>query len=173
VKPLLSVVVLVLALSALVLMLVGGTTAGAAPTPAKCSPADTRREATLATGAFRRGGTAYATFCGPGEAVVRLGGRSFTIQGGHCGRSESLRLVTFGVIANGPLYPGATGISILLKPGEQPGRVNVIDSIIQAAGLDLSPTGTAVVAKGLNSGTFSLATRGSVQTHVTGIWTCG
>lgn len=171
-KPLVSVVTTVLAMCAFALMLVGGTAAGATPTPAKCSPADTRREATLTTGVFRRGGTAYATFCGPGRAVVRLGGKSFAIQGGHCGAPGSLRLVAFGVIANGPLYPGATGISIVLKPGEQPGRVNVTDSIIQVAGLDVAPTGTAVVAKGLDSGTFRLVTRGSVQTPVTGSWTC-
>jgi hypothetical protein len=80
--------------------------------------------------------------------------------------------VAFGVIASGRLYSGAKGVSMVLEPGNRPGRVNVVDSIIQVAGLNLAPTGTAVVAKGLKSGTFTLATKGSVLTRVTGTWTC-
>ena len=53
------------------------------------------------------------------------------------------------VIANQAVYPGATGLSILLKPGGEAGRVSVVDSIVQVAGLDLDATGSAVVAKGL------------------------
>ena len=150
-------------------MVAGGTALAATPTPAKCSPADIRRETTLNAGTFRRGGNAYATFCGQGEAVVRIGARSYTIEGGHCGSADSLRFLGFGVIANGPLYPGASGISLVLQPGAQTGRVNVVSSIVQVARLDVTPTGTAVVSKGLKGGTFSL---GSASKRVTGSWIC-
>ena len=160
------------ALGNFVLLLTAWTAAGATPTPPKCSPTDTQREATLTTGTFPRG-AGYATFCGPGGAVMELGGRSFTIRGGHCGHAGSTRWVAFGVIASGPLGSGARGFSMVLEPGNRPGHVNVIDSIIQVAGLDLSPTGSAVVAKGLKSGTFTLTPiKGSALTRVTGSWTC-
>ena len=153
-------------------MVAGGTALAATPTPAKCSPADIRRETTLNAGTFRKGGNAYATFCGTGQAVVRVGPRSYTIQGGHCGSADSLRFLGFGVIANGPLYPGAIGISLVLRPGAQPGRVSVVSSIVQVAGLDVTPTGTAVLSKGLKSGTFGLVTTGSSGQRITGSWTC-
>jgi len=116
---------------------------------------------------------AYATFCGRGEAVVRLGARSFSIEGGHCGDPGGFRLAGFGVIANRALYPGATGLSILLKPGRAAGRVSVVDSIVQVGRLDLDATGSAVVAKALDRGTFTLTSKASEGTRVTGSWTCG
>lgn len=152
--------------------LLGGTAAGAAPSPDKCSPADTRREATLTTGVFRRGVTAYATFCGRGEAMVRLGARSYSIDGGHCGDPGRFRQAGFGVIANRAVYSGATGLSILLKPGGDTGRVSVVDSIVQVAGLDLDATGSAVVAKGLDRGTFTLTSKAPEGMRVTGSWRC-
>jgi hypothetical protein len=116
--------------------------------------------------------TAYATFCGRGEAVVRLGARSYSIDGGHCSRPGGFRQAGFGVIANAALYPGAAGLSILLKPGAEAGRVRVIDSIVQVAGVDLDATGSAVLAKGLNRGTFTLISKAPDGMRVTGSWTC-
>ena len=116
---------------------------------------------------------AYATFCGRGEAVIRLGAKSFTIDGGHCGDLGAVRLAGFGVIANRALYPGETGLSILLKPGAQDGRVSVVDSIVQVAGIDLNATGSAVVSKALDRGTFTLTSKASNGMRVTGSWRCG
>src|SRR6476646_8176372 len=110
---LVTVYFLSLAAGVVAMARVGGTAAGAAPSPERCSPADTRREATLTTGVFRRGVTAYATFCGQGGAIVRLGARSYSIDGGHCGAHGRFRQAGFGVIANRAVYPGATGLSIL------------------------------------------------------------
>jgi hypothetical protein len=126
----------------------------------------------VTTGVFRRGVTAYATFCGRGEAIVRLGARSYSIDGGHCGDPGAFRQAGFGVIANTALYPGATGLSILLNPGDEVGRVNVVDSIVQVAGRDLDATGSAVVAKGLGRGTFTLTAKAPEGMRVTGSWTC-
>jgi hypothetical protein len=126
----------------------------------------------LTTGVFRRGVTAYATFCGRGKALVRLGGRSYSIDGGHCGDPGGFRQAGFGVIANTALYPGATGLSILLKPGAEAGRVSVVDAIVQVAARDLDATGSAVVAKGLDRGIFTLTSKASGGIRVTGSWTC-
>lgn len=104
--------------------------------------------------------------------MVRLGARSYSIDGGHCGDPGGFRQAGFGVIANGASYPGATGLSILLKPGAEAGRVSVVDSIVQVAGLDLDATGSAVVTKGLNRGTFTLTSKASEGMRVTGSWTC-
>ena len=58
---------------------------------------------------------------------------------------------------------------IVMDEGDRPGVVNVSDSIVQAAGLNLAPTGTTTVAQNLRSGTFVLR---SGQKRVTGNWTC-
>lgn len=165
---------MLLAASGVVLMLAGWTAEAAVPTPPKCSPADTQQRAILTTGVFALGRSGYARFCGPGRAVVRLGGKSFTIQDGRCGGQSlsSPRWYYFGLFARGSV-PGARGFSVVLKPGDRPGRVKVIDSIVEVAGRDLAPTGTAIVAKGLKSATFTLVTRGPARTRVTGSWTCG
>jgi hypothetical protein len=165
-------VAMLLAASGFVLLLAGWTGEAAVPTPPECSPADTQQEAILTTGVFALGRPGYARFCGPGRAVVRLGGESFTIQGGRCGGPlSSPRWYYFGLFARGSA-PGARGFSVVLEPGDRSGPVKVIDSIVQLAGRNLAPTGTAIVAKGLKSATFTLVTRGPARTRVTGSWTC-
>jgi hypothetical protein len=77
--------------------------------------------------------------------------------------------VYFGLIENGG-RPGAKGLSLVLRPGNMAGSVRILDSIVQVAGLDLAPRGTAVVGEGLKSGTFAGEWKG---TRVTGSWVCG
>ncbi len=156
-----------------VLALVLGWAAEAGvPTPPSCSSADAQRRAILFSGAYSTGGSGYSRHCGPGRAVVRLRGKSFTIQGGRChGNILSPRWVYFGLLAQ--QSPGARGFSVVVEPGNRPGRNKISDSIVQVDGLNLAPTGTAIVAKGLKSATFTLFTRGPSRTKVTGSWTCG
>jgi hypothetical protein len=77
--------------------------------------------------------------------------------------------VYFGLFENGD-RPGARGLSLVLQPGNVAGSVKIFDSIVQVAGLDLAPRGTAVVGDGLTTGTFAEEWKG---THVTGSWVCG
>jgi hypothetical protein len=115
----------------------------------------------------------WTRFCGPGRVVVRLRGKSYAIRGGYCGgiRVGGARWLWFGLIKNGGASPDAKGFSIVLEPGDRMGRVNIVDSIVQVAGLNLAPGGTAVVAEGLKSGTFALILAGGKR--LTGSWTCG
>ena len=119
----------------------------------------------------------YARYCGPGRAVVRLRGKSFTVAGGRCNRTlgrVSPRWLWFGLFNSGSRSdPSARGLSLVVEPGNRPGRQTIIDSIVRVDGLDLAPTGAAFLAKDLRSGTFTLFTRGPARTRVTGSWNCG
>ena len=159
---------------AALLMLAGWTDeAPGPPLPRKCSSADTQRRATLFSGAYRNpdGGGGYARFCGPGRAVVRVGVKSFTIQGGRCDLKSPSPRVHFGLAGNGSAKP-MTGFAAVLERGTRPGRNRIIDSSVVVGGASPAgpSTGTAIVAKGLKSATFSI---GRAPTRVTGSWTCG
>jgi hypothetical protein len=157
------------------LLLLAGWTAEAAgpPLPRKCSSADTQRRAILFSGAYRNpdGGGGYVRYCGPGRAVVQVGDKSFTIQGGRCNLKSLSPRVYFGLGGNGSVTP-VTGFAAVLETGTRPGRNRIVDSsVVVGGGIPVGPsTGTAIVAKGLKSATFSI---GQAPTRVTGSWTCG
>jgi hypothetical protein len=164
--------VAIMTVSLAALMLGVWTAEAAAPTPPKCSAADTQRRAILFSGDYNSGGSGYARYCGHGRAVVRMRGKTYTIEGGRChGNTLSPRWVWFGLFAQG--FPGGRGFSVVVEPGNRSGRNAINDSVVQLNGRNLAATGTAVVAKGLKSATFSLVTRGSSPTKITGSWTCG
>jgi hypothetical protein len=140
----------------------------AAPIPPKCSAVNAQRHATLRTGGYER-------YCGPGRAVARVGGKSFTIEGGNC--SGRLNRRSFGLFGYGGL-PGK-GFWFRLEPvvtadGRQrwfvrPGRVNIMDGDVDLPGFDSLPhPGTAIISKDLKSATFSLGS----PPRITGSWTC-
>jgi hypothetical protein len=157
-------------LCCLVVLLAGWTSVGAALAPPTCSAAQTQRRAVLTAGEGPGGSARYYRYCGRGHAFVRLAGKTFAIQGGRCGRRVSgQRWVYFGLITNGVVPKGATGLSLVMIPGNRPGTVEVVDSIVQVAGLNLAPAGTTTLAKDLNSGTFVLR---SGAKRVTGYWSC-
>jgi hypothetical protein len=146
------------------------TLAAANRTPPVCTAAQTREGAVLSVPGGPNDSPRYTRMCGPGRAIVRLAGRSFAIRGGRCDKPRhGLRWVYFGLITNGPQSPSAEGFSIVMEKGDRPGVVNVIDSIVQASGLNLAPTGTTTVARDLRSGTFVLR---SGEKRITGSWTC-
>jgi hypothetical protein len=111
---------------------------------------------------------------------MRVGSKSFAVEGGRC---LSMR-VGFGVLAYGigatpaaRAYWGpsqAKGFTLVLERlgHNRPGRNDIIDGIIQLPGVKIvGPiTGTAVVAKGLESARFSLKADGR---RISGSWTCG
>ena len=102
---------------------------------------------------------------------MQVNGRSLTIQGGSC----SARRVRFGVLWNRVgEAPAGRGIWLLLEPGNRPGRTDIADGEIQLPGMSrvAAPTiGTAIVAKGLMSATFTVSVGRAAM--VTGRWTCG
>ena len=57
----------------------------------------------------------------------------------------------------------------MLHPANSDGRADIVDSIVQVAGLDLAPRGTAVQSDGLKAGKFSGTWKG---TYVKGSWAC-
>jgi len=141
----------------------------AAPAPPQCSASDTQHHVTVETGS-------YARYCGPGRAVLRIAGKSFTIEGGNC--SGRLNRRSFGLIGYGG-SPG-TGVWVRLEPvvarsGRQrwfvrPGRVGIMDGETQLPGFRSLPhQGTAVISKDLRRATFSLSNGG---VKITGSWTC-
>jgi hypothetical protein len=153
------------------LMLAGWAAGASAPLPPKCSPADTQRLAFLFSGG--RGTDdepGYMRYCGAGRVVMRVEGKSFTIQGGSC----STRRARFGLLWNRiGEAPVGRGFWVLLEPGNRPGRIDITDGEIQLPGIlsVAAPTiGTAIVAKGVMSAT-TLSVGG--VTKVTGRWTCG
>ena len=151
----------------------------AAPVPPKCSALNTQRHATLRTGGPYPQHW-YERYCGPGRAVVRVAGKSFTksftIEGGNC--SGNLNRRSFGLIGYG--RPGK-GFWFRLEPVKtatgrtrwfvRPGRVNIMDGDLQLPGLDNLPGnhGTAIISKDLKSATFFIKDRSPT---VTGSWTC-
>ena len=149
---------------------VGVCAAGAAtPTPPQCSASDTQRHVTVETGSYTR-------YCGPGRAVLRIGGKSFTMKSGNC--SGRLNRRSFGFFGHGGV-PG-TGFWVRLEPvvaksgGQRwfvrPGRVGIMDGETQLPGFTSLPhQGTAIISKDLKSATFSLSGGG---VKITGSWTC-
>ena len=159
--------------ASLVALAMGAWAAEAAvPLPPECSAADTQRRAILFSGGW---GTddkpGYSRYCGPGRAVVRVGGKSFTLKGGRC----TSRRAGFGVLWNGiGNAPPGRGFWFLLERANRPGRNDIIDGGVELPGVTPAHTtgrGTAIVAKSLKSATFSL--KGPSQTKITGSWTCG
>jgi hypothetical protein len=157
-----------LIVAACVVVLVAGawkrTTASVGPT---CSASATRNEQTLRE-------RHYARYCGRGRAVVRVDGKMFVIKGGTCHRRGGG--VGFGLIEDGGRR--ARGIWLRLQPvGDAlfvnvvAGRNKVIDGEVQLPGFPSLPhTGTAIVAKDLRSGTFSLGS--PAKPRITGSFTC-
>ena len=137
--------------------------------PPKCSALNTQRHATLHTGGYER-------YCGPGSAVLRVGGKSFTIDGGNC--SGNLNRRSFGLIGYGGLT--GKGFWFRLEPVKtatgrtrwyvRPGRVTIMDGDVQLPGFSSLPGnhGTAIISKDLKSATFSVGS----PPRVTGSWTC-
>ena len=161
------------------LTLAGGAAGVSVPLPPTCSPADLKRAADRDP-AFRFSegwGTddqpGYVRYCGLGGVVMRAEGRSFTITGGSC--NTRTRRVRFGHLWNRVgEAPVGRGFWMLLAPGKVPGRNDIIDREIQLPGMFrvAAPTiGTAILAKGLMSATFTVSVGG--VTKVTGRWTCG
>jgi hypothetical protein len=149
--------------------------------PPTCSPAGAQRPGSLVYSETRFGGS-YLRYCGSGRAVMRVGRKSFTIEGGRCLSSR----VGFGVLGDGisgtpaaRAFWGpsrAKGFSLVLERlgHNRPGRNDVIDGIVQLPGVSLAGpiTGTAIVGKGLESATFSIGTPGR-PARITASWTCG
>ena len=164
-----------IATAGLFVLLLGAWPAdAAAPIPPKCSALNTQRHATLRTGGLYPQHW-YERYCGPGRAVLRVGGKSFTIKGGNCSGNANRR--SFGLIG----YGGAgKGFWFRLAPvvtdsGRdrwyvRPGPVTIIDGTVQLPGFDSLPgnRGTAIISKDLESATFSLGT----PSKITGSWTC-
>jgi hypothetical protein len=140
---------------------------GVAPT---CTALNTQRHATLYT-------SGYVRYCGPGRAVLRIEGTSFTIEGGSC--SGRLNRRSFGLIGSGGL-PGK-GFWFRLAPvvaadgGQRwyvrPGRNTIMDGEVDLPGFSSLPhQGTATVSRDLRSATFSVGDPS--RRRVTGSWTC-
>ncbi len=148
----------------------------AAPAPPKCSALSTQRHGRLVTGPWNTGGPGYVRYCGPGRAVLRVGGTSFHIKGGTCRAGQAS--VRFGLLGYGGL-PGRGFIARLQPAGTdarprwylRPGRIPIIDGEVQLPGFQSLPhQGTAIVAKDLQSATFSLGD--PARPRITGSWTC-
>jgi hypothetical protein len=158
-----------------VLALAAWAADAAAPVPPKCSTLNTQRHGRLVTGEWNTGGPGYVRHCGPGRAVLRVGGKSFTIEDGTC--RGSMASVRFGLLGHGGLT--GKGFFARLQPAGtdahprwyiRPGRIPIIDGETQLPGFgnELPHQGTAIISKDLKSATFAL--RGPPQ--VTGSWTC-
>jgi hypothetical protein len=139
---------------------------------------DTQRHATLRTGGPYPQSW-YERYCGPGRAVLRVGGKSFSIKGGSCsGRinRRSFGLIGYRVPANGFWFRLAP---VVTTDGRErwfvrPGRVGIIDGQVSLPGFSSLPyQGTAIISKDLKSATFSLAGPSPPsRARVTGSWTC-
>jgi hypothetical protein len=66
----------------------------------------------------------------------------------------------------------AKGLSLVLDPGDRPGRAKVIDAIVQVTGQNLAASGSATLAKGLKGGTFAVVGAPRPE-RFTGSWSCG
>jgi hypothetical protein len=146
---------------AALLMLAGWAAGASPPLPPKCSLADAQRP-----GALVHSGS-YLRYCGSGRAVVRVGGKSFTINGGRC----TSRRVGFGVLGTSR----GRGFSLVLDHHNWPGRNAIIQMTFQLPGVsipNIPNTGTAIKSKDLESATFSIGTPGH-PARITGSWICG
>jgi hypothetical protein len=111
--------------------------------------------------------------------VIRVAGKSFTIEGGTC--SGNLNRRSFGVVGYGGF---AKGFWFRLEPVKtatgrtrwyvRPGRVAIMDGDVDLRGFPDAPGnhGTAIISKDLESATFSIRARPSSPPMVTGSWRC-
>jgi hypothetical protein len=153
---------------------------GATSTPPLCSASDGRRSATLQVPAL--GSTEAMRFCGPASASIRLNGKRYRIEGGHCfyGRPPYKRTilsgVAIGLITNPPKRPGL-GISLFWDPPvTRAGSLVIDDSEIELNGMRIAASGQVYVAGGLRAGSFRLYGRdasGLTGPRLRGSWTCG
>ena len=138
-------------------------------TPPNCSALNTQRHTTLSGGGYDR-------YCGPGRAVVRVGRKSYTIEGGNCSGNQNRR--SFGLVGSGG-QSGGKGFWFRLEPVQtatgrtrwfvRPGRVNIMDGDLDVPGFDYLPRpATAIISKDVKSATFSLGS----PPRVTGSWKC-
>ena len=149
--------------SVVVALLVVGWAAGASPRVApECSPAKAQRGGLEG---FRTDEAWSIRYCGRGRAVLRVEGKSFIVQGGRC-TSRRVGIGAIGAVTD------ARGFWFLLEDANRSGRNEIIDGDIDLPGFEFvdGVTGTATVAKGLNTATFSVWW-GAMK--VTGRWTCG
>lgn len=176
-----------LAVAVVVLLLATGTAWTTSPvslTPPRCSPTDTKQQKTLTEPEPRTGQLPiYFRFCGPARARVRVNGRAYDIQGGFCYRGpgaqaskRKLMGIGIGLIANKPARPGFGVTFFWVPPSTDAALVAIDDSEIEVPGRRVAASGSATVAKSLNSGSFRLYGRtesGLTGDRVTGTWTCG
>lgn len=151
-----------LILAATLIALMPGAWSAEAATP-KCSALNTQRHATLRAGGYER-------YCGPGRAVARVGGKSFTIEGGSC--SGRLNRRSFGLMGSGGLPGKGFWFRLAQTNGRwyvRPGRNTIMDGEVDLPGFDSMPyPATAIISKDVKSATFSLGS----PPRVTGSWTC-
>ncbi len=125
----------------------------------------------------------YIRFCGPARALVRVNGRAYRVQGGRCyrgpGTQASTRTLTgigIGLVVNEPARPGLGVTFFWVPPSTHAGLVKIDDSEIEVPGRRVAASGSVIVAKSLNGGSFRLYGRtasGPTGDRVTGTWTCG
>src|SRR5262245_32007386 len=161
-------VVLVIAPSTVVALATGAWAADSAvPKPPKCSALNTQRHGRLVGG--ERNGRWYVRYCGPGRAVLRVGDKTFRIEGGTC--SGHMGSVNMGLVGYGGLRGKGFDAHLAFEGRHrQPGRNPIIDGETQLPGfgLALPHQGMSMFSKDLMSATFTLGG----PPRITGTWTC-
>ena len=97
----------VIVAASVVALAVAWAAEAAAPIPPKCTALNTQRHATRYTEGLYPGPATrpgYIRYCGPGRAVARVGGTSFTIEGGNCSGRGNRR--SFGLMGYAAAYAG-------------------------------------------------------------------
>lgn len=154
----------------LVAAMLAGWASAASPDdmPDRCSAADTRKGTIQLSPAWKAGGGTWSgRYCGRGRAVIKVGGRTIIISGGHCTSTRA----RFGLLG---AADGAKGIWLLFEPNRV-GENNVADGGFQAPGIpgEIALGGTVIRKKGLNTATFTLFGRSGANLKLRGSFTCG
>jgi hypothetical protein len=150
--------------------------AAAAPTRVACTP-----------GPSTIGGKSAMTFCGPAKATVKVGGKTYSFQGGSCTKTSKYVNVNIGTVLYGAAkqkqpyfavlignYPGANpGTRAAPKDGTYGGGLVVVR--YQGKSWDLNGFDKDVkvtLKKNRSAGTFTGSTHFAPRIKVTGSFSC-
>jgi hypothetical protein len=138
---------------------------GDLPAPPHCTATDNGKQAILhiPTPGLPGGHPLYVRFCGPAQAVVRLGGSSYRIRGGSCTDTTGYEAIRIGLhaFAHAPVRASFLAFVSSAAPAV----------FIQLPGIRYATGQATTSGTPIRSGRFSGHLRNG--TPFDGSWTCG
>jgi hypothetical protein len=142
------------------------------------------RHAGCTPGQFSSGGSSGVVFCGPAKAIVKVGGKTYSLSGGSCTKTSKYVNVNIGtLVLSGPKekysyfgllvgqYPGALpGAKAAPKDGTYAG--GLVSLVWKGKSYSADTNVKITLKKNRTSGTFSGVGHFTPNLKVSGTFTC-